>query len=203
MIIRQATKEDLMQIAKLHITCFPESFSSQIGEGLLSRFYEEYLNSIPELFLVAEEDERLIGLCMGYYCEDNQYMKRFIKHNFIRLSLRCLLLVLKLNKLMFLKIGHVIFKKKEQILSKREKSDYPLNERGDLLSICVLDEVKGKGVSSALMNTYENILCKNGRKVCQLTAASDNGRANRFYEKHGYSKYLESDIRACYEKVLV
>lgn len=58
--IRQATLDDLEQIAKVHFQCFPDSFSTYLGKGrhgyLLQKFYQEYLDDAPELFLVAEDD---------------------------------------------------------------------------------------------------------------------------------------------------
>lgn len=64
-MIRQATKKDLKAIANVHIKCFPDSFSSKLGEILLTRFYNEYLSVVPELFLVAENDaQEIVGFCM-------------------------------------------------------------------------------------------------------------------------------------------
>lgn len=58
--IRQATSEDLKQVADVHFRCFPDSFSTQLGKGqqgsLQQKFYQEYLKDVPELFFVAEDE---------------------------------------------------------------------------------------------------------------------------------------------------
>ena len=38
-MIRQANFDDLKELAKVHIACFPDSFSTQIGGKLLSKMY--------------------------------------------------------------------------------------------------------------------------------------------------------------------
>lgn len=51
-MIRQATANDLDEIAKVHTKCFPYSFSTALcgGRGLLQAFYNEYLKDVPDLF---------------------------------------------------------------------------------------------------------------------------------------------------------
>ena len=47
-MIRQAKETYLREIAKVHIRCFPDIFSTQLGQKLLERFYLEYLKEVPD-----------------------------------------------------------------------------------------------------------------------------------------------------------
>ena len=193
MIIRNASENDLPKIAKLHIRCFPDSFSTQLGEKLLAKFYREYLKKVPELFLVAEANDEIVGICMGYYCEDNAYQKNFLKRNFFMLGLRCIKLTLERNDRMLEKFGLRKPNKtdctpqKDSHVDSKEKPAVEKSKCGDLLSICVREDYRGQGVSSNLVACYHNVLKKNVREVCILSVKQNNNRAISFYKKMGYS----------------
>jgi ribosomal protein S18 acetylase RimI-like enzyme len=92
-MIRNATDADLLQIVKVHSICFPNSFSTKLGSGreliLLQKFYKEYLDVVPELFFVALNNEnRIIGFYMGYYCNSNNFQRDFIMHNLLSISIK-------------------------------------------------------------------------------------------------------------------
>lgn len=189
MIIRNATEKDLLKIADLHIKCFPDSFSTQLGGKLLARFYLEYLKKVPELFLVAESDKEIVGVCMGYYCEDNVYQKKFLWHNLISLIFKCLKLTLMRNELMLKKMGFCKSKQKnaptfQKVDVNEERKQ--LDKCGDLLSICVRADFQGHGVSSNLVKTFHEVLKGKNREVCFLSVLQKNSRAISFYKKMGY-----------------
>ena len=190
-MVRQATREDLKQVAAVHKNCFPDSFSTALGEKLLVKFYTEYMTSVPELFLVAEEEGKICGFCMGYYCEENPYMKLFFKHNLLAAGLRIAGQLLIGNKAAWKKLTATFSKKAEfKPLGEEYKTGV---QDGDLLSICVLPQTRGSGAAQELISTYENILQNRGRKYCILTVAVDNPRAIRFYERNGYVPFREAE----------
>ena len=200
-MVRQATSEDLKQVAAVHKTCFPESFSTALGEKLLVKFYAEYLQSVPELFLVAEEEGKICGFCMGYYCEENPYMKRFFKHNLFAAGLRIAGQLLIGNKAAWRKFTSTFSKKAEfKPLGEEYKTGV---QDGDLLSICVLPDTRGSGAAQELISAYEAVLKEHGRKNCILTVAVDNPRAIRFYERNGYVPFREAEgVARSYFKAL-
>ena len=189
-MVRQATFADLQQVAAVHKTCFPESFSTALGEKLLVKFYTEYMQSVPELFLVAEDEGKICGFCMGYYCEENPYMKRFFKHNLLPVGLRIAGQLLIGNKAAWKKLTST-FSKSAEFKPLGEPYQTGVKD-GDLLSICVLPQTRGNGAAQALISTYENVLKEQGRKYCILTVAVDNPRAIRFYERNGYVPFREA-----------
>ena len=200
-MIRQATKSDLKSISQVHIACFPDSFSTKLGMVkipgggglLLSKFYEEYLMKVPELFLVAENDRNEIqGFCMGYYCEDNEYVKNYFRHNLFWIGLRILWLLVSLDKATWSKLKNSFKKSNPFLVVNNEVDAISLKEKGDLLSICVLPQCRGNGMAQELICKYEEILRSKKRKICILTVATDNGRGVHFYERNGYIPYKEA-----------
>lgn len=115
-MIRQATYEDLNAISSVHFRCFPESLSTKIGsvmlencEPLLMRFYAEYLKVNPELFLVSTDDNNNpVGFCMGYYCEHNDFVEKYIRKNFRHIFMRVVVLLFKLDNVAWKKFKSFI-----------------------------------------------------------------------------------------------
>lgn len=68
-MIRQATLADLDEIVRVHKICFPESFSTALGNTkggkILASYYKEYLDADPDLFIVSENKSGINGFCMG------------------------------------------------------------------------------------------------------------------------------------------
>lgn len=190
-MIREATEADLNRIAEVHIKCFPNSFSTSLGRSghLLERLYSEYMADNPELFLVAEDDNKeIIGFCMGYYCEKNDYQIKFLKHNLFRICGRMFVLLVSFNSKAWKKIASFFTKPKCCIVDETVELT-PLVKRGDLLSICVLPEYRGNGSAVELITKYHTILKEHNREICILTVENSNDRGIAFYKKNGYCPY--------------
>ncbi len=194
-MIREATLEDIKAIVNVHFRCFPDSFSTQMGgKGyLLERFYQEYMLENPELFFVSEVEKLGIsGFCMGYFCEKKDFRKKYLKHNFLRICIRMLILLLSGNKLAWKALFRNTRKTQTKILN-TEVEKIPLEKRGDLLSICVLPEFRGDGTAKRLIDRFQDRLKQSGRCICQLTVHLSNVQGIKFYEKNGYFPYKEKD----------
>lgn len=202
MSVRQAKRTDLKHIASIHTKCFPDSFSTQLGEKLLIRFYVEYMKLNPDLFLVATVKGKVVGFCMGYLMEKAPSMKEYVKHNFFDISLRCIRLLLTGNKQIYGKIASQ-FKRKEgyQIVDIGIHSR-AMHDMGDLLSICVLPTYRGSGLAGELLEQYVSIMGKKGRSVCLLSVDPENKRAVHFYENHGFTLYRISQGTVTYARRL-
>ena len=160
------------------------------GYGLLQKFYKEYLDRVPELFLVLINDNnKICGFCMGYYCDYNNYQKNFLKHNFFLIALRMLGLLFSGNKCAWKKCRTLLKKKNETEIISDKYNQYNVNDKGDLLSICVLPEYRGTGAAAQLISKYEQILLKKAKKICLLSVETKNDRAIKFYEKMDYEPY--------------
>ncbi len=196
MTIRQATLEDMPLVVKVHTECFPkdEHFTTLMGGGnnLTQKMYEAYLRA-ENLFLVAEDQGEIIGFCMGHMY-GTKAMDIFYKDNAGTLFKRTLLLLIQGHPLAWKKVRDVIKSEWQKFKRKITKTPEPqitylsddiYKPTASLLSICVLSECRGKGVSVTLFQAYEQLLKKRGVKAFTLATWSGNTRGIAFYYKMG------------------
>lgn len=185
-MIRQAKRSDLAEIAEVHKRCFPDSFSTVLGAGLLTKYYQEYFDEQPGLFLLSEEEGKITGFCMGYLVGAENLAKRFVRRNAFAIAAKMVARLLQGNKAAWSKV--------KSLVSSGDRVEY-LNEafdmvqgkqKVDLLSICILPELRGSGVAQSLISAYEEQGRKFDRDYCILTVRNKNARGIRFYEKQGY-----------------
>lgn len=205
-MIRCARKEDLPKIAHLHFECFPDSFSTMLGKGqkgrLLEKYYYEYLLKAPELFLVSEnENKEINGLCMGYYCDENNNLKMYLKHNFFGICFRMAYLLLSGNKVAWNKLFGKGKTNTRVILDEKIK-EYGDVQKGDLLSICVKAECRGSNVATDLVREFVSVLQKNNREVCVLSVMNENARGINFYKKMGFNCYMKTNVSSYMYKMI-
>ena len=199
-MIRLATIDDLPSVAKVHAICFHSSYSTQLSKwhsfdqkNLLSLFYKEFLTDNPELFVVAEDENNgIVGFCMGYYMDKDDQIQNFMRNNRVKILKKTILLMLAGNKQTWKKM--ISRFKHKPVVSDwtiiNDKYEHILNnERGDLLSVCVLPEFRGKGYAQGMMDLYLSEMKKAGRKLCLLSVKQDNERARRYYERNGFELY--------------
>lgn len=213
-MVRLATIDDLPSVAKVHAICFPDSYSTQLSKwhcfdkkNLLSLFYNEFLIDNPELFVVAEDEkDGVVGFCMGYYMDKDDQIQNFLHNNRFRILWKTFLLLLIGNKQAWNKIM-------SRLKHKPDISDWTIvnnkyesiknEERGDLLSVCVLPEYRGKGYAQDMMNLYLRAMKNAGRKLCLLSVKKDNERAKRYYERNGFELYrTRGNVGLTYIKLL-
>ena len=200
-MIRQARIQDLPDIARVHRICFPDSYSSQLcrmdtpffGGNLLISFYLEYFNDNPELFWVADDDEKgIVGFCMGYYMDKDDQMQNFMKHNRLRIIWKTFFLLLSFNnqawKKIFSRIKHKPSLNDWTIVNDRYENILN-DQRGDLLSVCVVPDGRGKGYAQDMMDAFLAAMKNHGRKLLLLSVKTDNIRARKYYERNGFELY--------------
>lgn len=203
MVYKNATLEDLKSIVKVHKKCFKNSFSSKIGNYLLKKYYLLYLDHYPNLFYVAKEDQEVVGFCMGYLCNDHYLTKTFIRHYKIPMFLRCVFLTLIFNKQMWNKIFNFFKKKKSKYeIIDNDFSNVNKKEIGDLLSICVLESYRGKGISYKLMDLFCYTLKGLNISYCVLTVNVENTHALSFYNRNGFELYKKNNDHYILKKML-
>lgn len=203
---RNATFDDMNEVAKVHILTQPEYFTSTLGEALLEKFYTEYLKE-DDLFVLAidEETNRIVGFCMGHYCgshAERSWEQKYKKQIIRRLFLKCL----QLNRLALSRT----FRRLKGLVVKNHNSSKPKVEYfWHLLSLGVLKEYRGQHIGSALIDNFEkrclqNPLKKssNGITVCTIGAYKWNKAGCRLYESKGYRVFEESKTKLLYSKDL-
>ena len=176
MLIRIAKSLDLKQIADVHIQCFKGTFIASFGHYLVTKYYEEFFNEAP-LFVVAEEENKIVGFCMGYK-SGSKARSIFIRKNRLRLIIKMLSLCLSLNRMAISKCFNMIKPKR-----KVSTSCFKVVVDADLLSICVLDNYKGKGLAKKLIADFEQLLVDNDLYDYTLSVYKTNGRGLLKFQK--------------------
>lgn len=198
-MIRKANINDLQGISYVHKICFPSSYITQmsklsrLGGNQLPLFYKEFIIDNLELFWIAEdENDGIVGFCMGYYMDNDCQIKNFMHKNRVAIAWKTLLLLLICNKYVWGKLIARIRHKPtiNDWTIVNDKYEYLDNtQRGDLLSVCVLPKFRSKGYAQKLMEAYLKSMKNNGRKLCLLSVKQDNKRAIKYYERNGFELY--------------
>ena len=200
--IRSAIEADLPVVCDVHAKCFPESFSTRLGKKLLTNYYYEFYREAPHLFLVCENDEgKMCGFVMGYVLGKTNAISNFMKKNRLRMGMKVLGHLLCFDKPAWRKVKNTLFKKK----SPEQAQSAPVIDKtgeGDLLSICVTEDMRGTGAAVEMVNSYNRVLLEHGHKVCYLTCETSNPRGLAFYRKLGYDIAEESKEKICFRKDL-
>ena len=140
---------------------------------------------------MAENEKRdVIGFCMGYYMDNDSQMQDFVKHNKIALLWKSFLLMLAGNKPTWNKmLSYLRHKPSINDWTIEQYENILNNQRGDLLSVCVVPDERGKGYAQELMDSFLASLQSHGRLLCLLSVRAGNGRARRYYERNGFELY--------------
>ena len=174
-MIRQATTQDLPAIVHVHRVCFANSYSSQLSH------YQSVIGGGD-----------LLGFCMGYYMDKDDQMQNFLHNNRIKVIWKTMLLMLTGNKPTWNKVL-ARFKHRPSVsdwVIVNDKYEQILNsQRGDLLSVCVLPDCRGKGYAQDMMEKFLAAMKERGRRLCLLSVETNNLRARRYYERNGFELY--------------
>lgn len=201
---RNATIEDMNEIARVHILTQPEYFTSTLGEDLLSKFYTEFLTE-DNLFVVAYDDDKnkIVGFCMGNYYGsraekswEKKYKRQIIKRLFVK-CLQCNRLAISRT---FRRVKGLFIKK-----NVNKKEEY----FSHLLSLGVLSEYRGKHIASTLIDEFETRCLENSpqnisgeKAVCTIGAYKWNIAGCKLYEYKGYRVFEESKTKLKFTKDL-
>lgn len=104
----------------------------------------EYFSENPELFFVSENNSKINGFCMGYLMDGINFTRRFLQHNYIRIFIRLLWLLLCGKKTVWDKIVVFNHHKTDDVKFVDESyKNIGSDKKVDLLSICVVPEFQG------------------------------------------------------------
>jgi len=201
-MIRNVNSNDLNEIAKLHMESFEDHFLPKLGLKLLAKYYKEFINKKNIFIANVNENNKIDGLLLGTP-NSEKYRNLFVRNNIIGLSFRISLLCLKLDYDTWTRVFgcfRTVFHKKNKRVRTSSKNDI---KPFCLLSICVSQDSKGKGVSKDLIEAFEKKLVNQGYRSYALTVHKNNNRANHFYKKQGMHIYKESESEYGYMKQLV
>lgn len=211
--VREATQSDLRDIVAIHKKAFPEYFLTNLGDVVLRRYYEAYLQHSDALNVVASLDGKVCAFISGIYRQTN-VLQTFYKSNLACVFFTVLYKLLTLNPVIIkglsIRLGHVTlaikarFSGAASLASEKPLSDGAQSERqiGRLVSIAALPEVQGRKISSKMLRFFEEQLKERGTNEVRLCVNADNGRAIQFYRKSGWTMIEDKGTELSFSKHL-
>jgi len=175
MNISLATKEDSIQIAKIHKQEINQGFLSQLGVKFLSKLYERMISSENSFVIVSKNNDEIIGFISG--CTN---LKKFYK-DFLRKYIFWAIINLLPKFLNFATITKIFETLK---YSKKEKrKSLPETE---LLVIAVKKEFHGQKVAQKMFDLFVEEMKNRKIKQFKVVVGESLSRAIGFYEKMGF-----------------
>ncbi len=201
--VRPATKQDLEGIVRIHTAAFPDNYLTHLGPGVLHRYYGGYLNDPDAVNLVAEQSGELAAFSVGSY-RDSRVLEHFYEEHSGYLTWSTLRRVLVLDPVVLRGLPRRMARiwdalraflfphrrKEPVIVSAPDVRDHEVI--GSLVSIATAPKYQGCGVSSEVLEQFEQELRGKGATEAHLSVSASNGRALAFYAKHGWT-VLEGD----------
>lgn len=191
-LLTDVKRDDLADIARVHVAAFPKSALTRLGSEAVRRYYLWQLEGPHEhWFRGAWVGDRLVGFCVSGVSRGA--LGGFLQANRAFLALQLLVrpwlwgspLVLDRLKVALRSLGGI----RKRLASQVVRSSF---RSWGILSIAVLPECRGNGTARALMEDAEAEAKRRGFRHMHLTVDVKNERAIRFYEKLGWKKVLES-----------
>lgn len=194
-IIKAAEANELASVSEIHQTCFQGYFLSTFGPDFLRIYYKNYLSEDDHLLLVAKVSSQVVGFCAGTVNPDSFYKTLFRDH-FVSISgiVGSRFLTSSefrksvLERTFFVKRAlrsRFDFKQSATLQSNgQDHSDKEMHSR--LLSIALLSEFRGQGISESLMTEFEAAMQRKGAVDCSLSVNTDNFGAIGLYKKTGW-----------------
>jgi ribosomal protein S18 acetylase RimI-like enzyme len=182
LIYRKAEKDDYSQMADIHIEAFKSFFLTTLGKSFLSTYYRSALRDRDSVAICScDQDKKIVGFAIGTVSSKG-YHKRLLFNNFFRFMLEVLFIIFSNPK--------AIIRLMLNLNKAPEKHDD--GQYSELLSIGVIDSMKGYGVGKKLLRKFEHELMDRGfKKLVLTTDYFNNKEVINFYFSQGYSIFYE------------
>ena len=182
MIIRETNPGDLKlvnEMARLHLSTFPDYFLSMLGLPFMKAVYREYIEDPNAGIVIAEEDGNLVGL-LSYMDGTSQVPVNVINS-------RPLLFLYSAARLILRKPSLYRNVKNYYESCKKAKSKVYSRKFIELGSFALYPHLRGNGTGTKMLDYIKAMPDYNTCDCVSLTTASDdNDRVNLFYLKRGF-----------------
>jgi len=178
MNIELATKEDALEIAKIHKAEINQGFLSTLSDSFLKNLYLALIDSKENFCIVAKEQNKVIGFISGV-SDLGKFYSNFFRRYFFQSFF-----------ILFKKFFNYSF-----IIKSLETLFYPVKERNlpkaELLTMAVRSEFHGKGIASQMFEEFINEMKRRNIKTLKVLVGEELKPAISFYEKIGF-KFLKN-----------
>jgi len=203
-IIRRIRSDDLDAIARVHKASFDDRALTQLGRGVLKRYYQWLLTGFSEIHPICAVTQTgdLAGFCFaGVYAGS---FSGFLRENKWYLVASILIRPwLLFNPVVRDQVALALKTLKSLLFSKSQKKNTYLTQKSatiknnapksfGILSIAVSPGFQRQGLGELLAREVENWAANNAYDQLHLSVHPDNVPAVKFYEKLGWEKNLSN-----------
>jgi ribosomal protein S18 acetylase RimI-like enzyme len=197
-VLKKLEVADLVQVARVHISSFPDSALTKLGVEIVRRYYLWQLNPAHEKVWAvgAFAENECVGFSFGGVF--NHSVSGFVYRNKTHLAKEVLLHPKFLSNPFFLKRIHLgikmirHFAKKQKALPEN-KPKTTKNTSFGILAIGVAPDFQKHGIGKLLILDAEKEAISCGFEQMDLSVHPTNTKAIRFYEKLDWQKVPPND----------
>jgi ribosomal protein S18 acetylase RimI-like enzyme len=206
-VIREIESKDVPGAARLHRVVFPEYFLTHMGQGLVERFYSEFVDCDGNYGYVAICGKEMVGAVIGTL-DYQRCFTQFYRRHFPRLALTLVGRIIVdpyIRRHLVSRMVHVrqalhsIAARRQQV-SVAAESPAPDQTLAHLLSIGVHPVQRSSGLAEQLVDRYCDALWEDGWQCVDLSVRPQNARAIAFYEKTGWQQIASSPSALQYSR---
>lgn len=181
------TIEDCIDIAKIHKESINKGFLSSFGDKFLSKLYHGINNDKNSRIFAYKVEDKIVGFVCGTTTLIPAY-KYLMKHQLFS-TIKILI-----PKLISITVIKRVLETCLYPFKKIKRDDGQELPSAELLSIAVIPEYRGKGISDKL---YKELLCyfsALGIDKMKIIVGSQLLSAQQFYEKMGAEEVSEIEV---------
>ena len=189
--LRIIEPKDLGSVVEIHKKSFPDSLLTMLENRTIERYYEWQMGVPNQCHAVGcYEDEMMVGFCFAGVFRDSEI--GFLKRNW-RLILKQLIIHPELlkQKIVLKRALFLISAMFNQVIPKKQSSDYVNSKKFGVLSIAVDPKYQGLKIGKELIQESESFARQSKFTIMRLSVHIDNIQAIHFYENQGWMKKLD------------
>jgi GNAT superfamily N-acetyltransferase len=180
--IRNVELHEYCELTAIHLDAFKGFFLTSLGKGFLNTYYRASLKNSDCIAVAAYNDEnKMIGFAIGTILSKG-YHKRLLLSNPFSFLIEGISIIISKPA--------AVLRLLRNIEKSPEKNDDGLY--AELLSIGVLENVKGSGTGRLLIERFEQeLVSRHCRKAALTTDYFNNDEVVNFYFRRGYHVFYE------------
>ncbi len=192
-IIRPLIAQDIPRVVELFCEQFPNLNWTRLGRKFIRKFIHWHFMVHPELALVSESGNQLIGFIVGATGGHREYYRQVLRYAFPEFLSGSLL-----HPWLFLKPGFLRLWS-EFLRGQRSNRTPPdkigvgkTGEQKAIISfVAVTGSAQGHGAGAHLMQAFEGAAFQAGNEVLSSYTEINNYAARRLHEKCGWTQVRE------------
>lgn len=194
--IRPLEARDLPQVVEIFCKQFPSLSWTRLGRGFIGKFIHWHYQYHPELALVADNGNQLIGFIIGAIGGHREYYSQVVHYAFPEFLTGSIL-----HPWLFLKRNTMaqwadLLKRSSSNRANREiyRTSKTGEKKAIISFVAVTEASQGKGIGANLMQAFEETTFQTGVEVLSSYTEINNYAARRLHEKCGW-KLVREDTR--------